>query len=391
MYDLLIKGGEVIDVAQSIHRVSDIAVSKGKVAAVAQEIAASETKRVIDARGKLVTPGLIDMHNHTAGGVITMSVEPDKDGVFSGVTTVCDGGSTGYANFPGFKKFVISPASTEVLCFLNVHPTGLALMPEVWNWQLINPEMILKTIAENQELIRGIKIRAAGSLAESLGVELIKAGKKIAVEAGLPLMVHIRTDPLEKTPADVMETLTRQSLPVLDKGDIWTHIYTPQPGQAIKPDGSALPELREAIARGVFMDVGEGSLNLNFEIAAKALAQGILPDTLSTDVSTFYTARGCVLTRLMSAFLTLGLSLEKVIEMTTINPARILGKEKNLGSLKPGMNADISVLELKQGDFTFTDSGRNTIKGHLLLIPRLTLKSGTEITPGETGKKLHKH
>ena len=381
MYDLLVKGGEVIDVAQGIHGQSDIAISQGKIASVAQEIASSKAKRVIDAKGKIVTPGLFDIHTHSADGLINVAVEPDEDGVFSGVTTVCDGGSTGYANFPGFKKFVIPQAKTDILCFLGLHPVGLAVIPESWSWRDVNPEAILKTIEDNRDLVRGIKMRAVGGVAETLGIELIKTGKKIAVDAGVPVMVHIGKDPPEETPADVMESLTRQLLPLLDKGDILTHVFSPKRGQVIKPDGSMLPGFREAMERGIILDVASGSTNLSFEIARKALAEGILPDTLSTDVSTFYAPRRLILTRLMSKFLALGLSLDKVIEMTTINPARALGEEQRRGSLKVGMPADISILELTEGNFTFLDALKNTIKGNLLLVPSLTLKSGVEILP----------
>ena len=381
MYDLLVKGGEIIDVAQGIHGKSDIGISQGKVASIAQEIAPSKAKRTIDAKGKIVTPGLIDMHTHVADGLISVATEPDEDGVFSGVTTVCDGGSTGYANFLGFKKFVIPQAKTDILCFLALHPVGLAVIPESWNWRDVNPEAILKTIEENRDWVKGIKMRAVGALAETLGIELIERGKKIATEAGVPVMAHIGKDPPEKTSADVMESLTRQLLPLLDKGDILTHVFSPKLGQVIKPDGSMLPGFREAIERGVVMDVASGSSNLSFEIAKKALAKGILPDTLSTDVSTFYSPRRLILTRLMSKFLALGLSLDKVIEMATINPARVLGEEQRRGSLKVGMPADISILELTEGSFTFVDALKDTIKGNLLLVPSLTLKSGVEILP----------
>jgi len=381
MYDLLVKGGEVIDVAQGIHSQSDIAISQGKVASVAQEIASSKAKRVIDAKGKIVTPGLIDIHTHVANGLVNVAAEPDEDGVFSGVTTVCDGGSTGHANLLGLKKYVIPQAKTDILCFLALHPVGLALIPENWNWRDVNPEAILKTIEDNRDLVKGIKMRAVGALAETLGVELIKRGKKIAIEAGVPVMVHIGKDPPEKTQANVMESLSRQLLPLLDKGDILTHVFSPKLGQVIKPDGSMLAGFREAMERGIILDVASGSTNFSFEIARKALAEGILPDTLSTDVSTFYTPRRLILTRLMSKFLALGLSLDKIIEMTTINSARALGEEQRRGSLKVGMPADISILELTEGDFTFVDALKNTIKGNLLLVPRLTLKFGKEILP----------
>jgi len=381
MYDLLVKSGEMIDPAQGIHGQMDIGISEGKIACIAQGIASGKAKKLIDARGKIVTPGLIDIHTHVSDGLTPIGINPDEDGVLSGVTTVCDGGSTGHANFLGFKKFVIAQARTDILCFLSLHSVGQAIMPELWGWRDVNAEAILKTIEENRDLVKGIKVRAVCAVAETLGIELIKAGKKIADEAGVPLMVHVGKDPVEDCSADILESLTQDLLRLLDRGDIFTHIFTPKLGQAIKPDGSVLHELREAIERGVSLDLAQGSGNLSFEIARKALSQGILPSTLSTDLSTFFAPRGLVLTGLMSKFLALGMSLDRVIEMTTVNPSRILGEEEHRGSLKVGMPADVSILDLNEGRFTFVDSLKNTIEGNLLLTPSLTLRGGEEILP----------
>jgi dihydroorotase len=174
MYDLVVKSGEVIDPAQGIHECMDIAVSEGKIAAVARQIPASEAKRIIDAQGKIVTAGLIDLHQHVCDAIIPLGTSPDAAGVSRGVTTVCDAGSTGYTNFLGFKKYVIPEAQTDVLCFLNICPTGLALMPEIRIWDDIDAEATLKTAVENRDIVKGIKIRAVGSIAENLGIEAIK-------------------------------------------------------------------------------------------------------------------------------------------------------------------------------------------------------------------------
>ncbi len=191
MYELLLKGGEVIDPAHGIHARKDIGISQGKIVAVAIDIKRSEGKRVIDAEGKIVTPGLIDLHAHVAGAIMA-EVTPDEAGVFSGVTTVCDGGSTGHANFGGFRRFVISEAQTDVLCFLHMCSTGLAARPnEIWSWRNINPEATLSTIAGNRDIIKGIKLRAVEDVVTNLGVEAIKATKKVAAQARLPVMIHI--------------------------------------------------------------------------------------------------------------------------------------------------------------------------------------------------------
>lgn len=381
MYDLLVRGGKVIDVAQGIYSQSDIAISRGEIASVAPNIDSNQAKRIIDATGKIVTPGLIDIHAHVTGGLTPFGVDPEEDGVFSGVTTVCDGGSTGPANFTEFNKFIIQRAKTDVFCFLSLHPTGQTTLPEDWNHYEADAAATLKTIAENRRQVKGVKVRAVAAVAEKYGVELVKLGKEIAAEAGVPLVAHIGKDPAENASEEIMESLTRGVLSLLDKGDILVHIYTPKMGQAIKPDGSVLSELKAAIERGVILDLAQGSGNLSFGIARKALDMGIFPSTLSTDLSTKFPFPGLALTRIMSAFLALGMSLEKVIETTTINPARALGEEQRRGSLRTGMPADITILEPVEGDFTFVDSVKATIKGSILLTPYLTLKAGVEIQP----------
>lgn len=381
MYELLVKGGMVIDPAQGIHDQRDIGISQGKIIALAGDIAPSETKRVIDARGKIVTPGLIDIHAHVADGIHHISVPPDEAGVLSGVTTVCDGGSTGYANFASFRRFVIPEAQTDVFCFLHMSSTGLAVLPEIWSWYNIDPEAMLKTIENNRDIIKGIKLRAVAAVMQNLGVEAIRVAKRVATEAGLPLMIHIGIEPEAVVPEDTISAFTREMLSLLDRGDILSHIFTWKAGGVIRPDGSVLPEFKEAMQKGVVLDVAPGLSNFSFEIAEKGLKQGVLPNTLSTDLTTV-SMNGPVFSLLviMSKFLALGLTLDQVIEMTTINPARALGEEQRRGSLGIGMPAQISLLELTEGDFLFSDGmAGKTLKGNLLLVPKLTLKSGVEI------------
>ena len=381
MYELLVKSGLVIDPAQGIHDQRDIGISQGKIVALASDIAPSEAKRVIDAKGKIVTPGLIDIHTHVADGIIFFATSPDEVGVLTGVTTVCDGGSTGYATFEAFKRYVIPQARTDVFCFLHLCSTGLAIVPEIWSWQNIDREAMLRTIEENRDIIKGIKLRAIGAVMQNLGMDAIRVAKRIAAEAGLPLMIHIGIDSEETVPEDAISVFTREMLSLLDKGDILTHIFTWRPGAIIRPDGSVLPELKEAMQRGIVLDVGQADHHWSFEIAQKGLEQGVVPTTISTDlVNSNINGPVFSLLATMSRFLAVGLTLTQLIEMTTINPARVIGEEQRRGSLRIGMPADISLLELTEGDFLFADGIEGkTFKGNHLLIPKLTLKSGREI------------
>jgi dihydroorotase len=261
--------------------------------------------------------------------------------------------------------------------------TGLAVIPEseLWAWRNINTKAMLKTIEKNRDIIKGVKLRATGSVLENLGVEAVKVAKRVAIEAGLPLMIHTGIDIGETVPEDIMHTFTIEMLSLLDKGDILNHIYTSKVGGVFTINGTILPGFEEARQRGVVLDVAPAMSNFNFEVARKGLEQGVLPTTISTDItSTNINGPVFSLLSVMSRFLTLGLTLDQVIEMTTINPARSLGEEQRRGSLRIGMPADISLMELIEGDFSFSDGvAGNTLKGNLLLVPKLTLKSGVEI------------
>jgi dihydroorotase len=257
----------------------------------------------------------------------------------------------------------------------------LAIVPEIWSWPNINSESILTTIKENRDIIKGIKLRATGALIQNLGLDVIRVAKKIAAKAGVHLMVHIGIELKEIIPEDTINVFTREMLSLLDRGDILTHIYTGKAGGVISSDGSVLPELKEAMQRGVVLDIAQADSNWSFEIATKGLEQGVVPTTISTDLTNI-DIDGPVfsLPVTMSRFLAAGLTLNQLVEMTTVNPARAIGEEQQRGSLGIGMPADVSLLELTEGDFLFADGiAGKTFKGNHLLIPMLTLKSGKEI------------
>ncbi|MBI2832128.1 MAG: amidohydrolase/deacetylase family metallohydrolase [Chloroflexi bacterium] len=382
MYDLLIKGGKVIDPSHGIHGQRDIGVSGGKIAAVIPELLSHEAKKVIDARGKIVTPGLIDLHLHVAEGIFPISMAPDKAGVLSGVTTVCDGGSAGYIDLPKFKNSVAG-SRTDVLCCLNICSGGISTVHDSKKHCEIDAEATLKAAVQNRGLVKGIKLQVIASIAETFGISAVKTAKQVAHQAGIPLTVHIG-DMRERTSSnDVMDDFTRELLPLLDRGDVLLHVYTWEAGGVIKPDGSIANELREAVKRGVAVDVSHGMYHFSFEIARIGLAEGILPTTISTDLSMMSSEQAVFsLPVTMSKFLALGLSLDQVVEMTTVNPARILHEGHRRGALKVGMPADISVLEMVEGDFVYSDGkAGNRLGGKLLLKPVLTVKSGVEILP----------
>ena len=378
MYNLLIKGGRVIDPAQGVDGVLDIAISGQKIAQVAGDISASEGQQVIDAKGKIVTPGLIDMHCHVYDSIHNISIEPDIAGVKQGVTTVADGGSTGQATFMAFPKYIIPPSQTTVFCFLHISSLGQLLTPELRDWEEVDLDASKAVVNEHRDLIKGIKLRLVGNLVASEGLKVIKMTKDFAHSLGLPVMVHIG-DPKKQVPA----SLTSDLLEEMESGDILTHVFTSKQGGILLQDGTVLPQVKKAIERGVVLEIAHGRNNLNFDVARRSMAQGIFPTVLSSDINTLC-LNGPVfgLSVLMSKFMALGVSLQEVIKMSTINPAMALQLAGKAGSLKKGMDADVSILELQTGRWELTDSDGQSLSTTTMLKPRITIKSG-QVIPAE--------
>ncbi len=375
MYDVLIKGGRVIDPAQNLDGALDVAINGDRIAAVSKDISPQEGKQIIDAKGKIVTPGLIDMHVHCFDSIMKIALEPDVAGVKHAVTTVVDGGSAGQATFAAFPKHILPTAQTSVFCFLHLCSFGLIPEPELKDWDEVNLDAMAETIGANKGIIKGVKLRLVGKLVASAGIEVIKATKKIARQFGLPIMVHIG-DVDEQVPA----TLTPECLSVMEAGDILAHVYSGNQGSVLRPDGMISPELKAAMERGVIVDPANGRSNFSFAVARKCLAEDILPTVIGTDLN-----HRCLKDRTyslpvnMSRFMALGLDLKQVVAMTTINTARAIREEDRIGSLKSGMSADVSILELQSGAWTLIDTPGETMEIDKLLMPITAIKSGKVI------------
>ena len=377
MYDLLLKGGTVVDPSQGINSVRDVAIKDGVIAAVAGDLAADQSSRVVDVSGRIVTPGLIDLHTHVFDGFNNNSVNPDLAGVRSGVTTLVDAGSAGCDTFGGFPRYVIPGAHTEIIPFMHICRTGLATTPDIIAESSIDLESTLRVADQYQGLIRGIKVRMVSPALEIFGTELPKLGKRAAKESGIKLMVHIgdyesRCDP------DVIHEL----LPILEEGDILTHYFTTHRGGLLDANGKLVPEAKEAVDRGVWMDTAHGRFNFSFDVARRILDQGLSPHCISTDL----TLRGRTepvhcMTEIMTRFLGLEFPLDQVVAMATVNPARAIGEEGRLGSLEVGRQADVSVLEIREGAWSVRDSMGVTLKVEKAVLPCLTVKRGRTFEP----------
>jgi dihydroorotase len=377
MYDLVLRGGRVLDPSSGLDGIQDVAVQGGAIARIARDIPAAEASRVIEVAGKIVTPGLIDLHAHVFEGVTRNGVHPDLGGVYAGVTTIVDAGSSGAATFPAFPRHIIPQCHTEIIPFLHICQTGLATSPDIIAERSIDLEDTLRTMDQHKGLIRGIKARMVSPALEIMGMEMPRLARQAARESGTKLMVHIG-DTEKRYDPKVIHAL----LPLLEKGDILTHYFTANPGGVLDANGKLVPEAREAADRGVWFDTAHGRMNFSFDVGRRIIEQGLLPHCISTDL----TVPGRLMTvhsmaEMMTRFLGLGFALPEVVTMCTSNPAKAAGVENRLGSLAAGRQADISVLETREGDWVVYDVLGASLRVRQAVVPFVTVKRGQVFTP----------
>ena len=386
-YDLLIKGGHVLDPGQNLDGTLDIGISGGKIAAIQGDIPASEAARTVEVKGanRYVVPGLIDIHTHVAYGAQTAGVgmgcvKPDVGGVQSGVTTVLDCGSVGVANIGVFKYHILPHSKTRVVVFLNVGSFAHTMpgIADVNRLDEIDAKAIAACVQANPGLVQGLKLRMVGPLVEEQGEEVIRRCSDIAREHKLPLMVHIgygRGDPAR------MKELTRQLLNTFVEGDILTHLCTPNPGGVTDPANGTLAEVQEARKRGVVLDPALGRGNFGIEVARYQADKGLHPDTLSSDVTLGGRTRGVGLLDSMSKFLSLGYSLPDVARMASSGAAKAIGLQDQAGALAVGRDADVTIFDVVAGKWKFTDTKDVPFTGDKVLVPVQTLRAGEMFSP----------
>jgi dihydroorotase len=377
MYDLLLKGGTVVDPSTGLDGVFDIAVENGVIARIAPDIAIAEATRTIAVPGKIVTPGLIDLHAHVFEGFNRTGVDPDLGGVYAGVTTIVDAGSSGSATFTGFPRHIIPRCHTEIIPFLHICQTGLATMPDIIAERSISLDDTLKVLDQHKGLICGIKARMVSPALEIMGMEMPRLAKRAARESGTRLMVHIGDTEKRYDP-----TVIRSLLPLLEQGDILTHYFTANPGGVLDADGKLVPEAREAADRGVWFDTAHGRMNFSFDVGRRIIEQGLLPHCISTDLTVpgrIHTVHS--MTEMMTRFLGLGFTLAQVVTMCTANPAKAIGAAQRLGSLAVGRQADVSVLERREGEWVVYDVLGASLPVTQAMVPFVTVKRGRVFTP----------
>src|SRR5918992_520706 len=378
MYDLVLKGGTVVDPSVGLHGAYDVAVQDGAIAHIAPAIPREEATHVLEVAGTIVTPGLIDLHAHVFEGFTGNGVHPDLGGVYAGVTTLVDAGSAGCATFQGFPRHILPQCHTEIIPFLHICQTGLSTSPDIIAERSINFESTLRVADQYKSLIRGIKARMVSPALEIMGMEMPRLAKRAAKEAGIKLMVHIGDTEKRYDP-----NVIRQLLPIMEEGDIVTHLFTANPGGVIDANGKLVPEAKEANDRGAWLDTAHGRMNFSFDVGQCILDQELLPHCISTDLTVPGRQRTVhSMTEMMTRFLALGFTLEQVVEMCTINPAKALGEEDRLGSLHAGKQADISVLEIKEGNWLVYDVVSGSRKTDKAVVPVLAVKKGEVFEAG---------
>ena len=369
MAELVLRGGRVIDPASGRDETADVAFGDGKVTGVGPDLASSGAE-IVDARGLLVVPGLIDLHTHVYWGGTSLGVDAAEVARQSGTTTFVDAGSAGPGNFHGFRRHVIEPSPLRIIPFLNISFPGIfafgasVMVGECADLRLLDLRECVRVIKANRDLIAGVKVRVGRNAGGASGAAPLDMALEVAEESGLPVMAH-----LDNPPPSRLEVLSR-----LRRGDILTHCFRPFPNAPVEGRGRVREEVLAARQHGVIFDIGHGSGSFGFRTAEAMLAAGFFPDVISSDVHSL-SINGPAFDQLvtMSKFLCLGMNLVDVIRAGTTAPAAVLGRA-DIGRLEIGAAGDATLLELAEGEFDYRDvlgetrSGRWRLKARGLVV-----------------------
>jgi dihydroorotase len=378
-FDLVIKGGDVLDPSQSLRGKRDIGIRFGVIEALEADIPVERAQRVLDASGKLVTPGLVDLHTHVYPYGSAIGIPADELVAYQCTTTCVSAGDAGANNFAAFRRYVAAQTRTRVYAFVHIANIGLAGFPiaELYNIGFAQTDVAARAIAENADMVLGAKVRMSENVIAKNGLEPLKRAIAACENAGTGGKVMCHIGGVET------RALMSQILDLLRPGDILTHCYSGFPNLAgdftnIVQDGRLLPAALAAKQRGVIFDIGHGGGSFDYTVAEAAIQQGCLPDTISSDIHVFSGNSPGVpyLPNVMSKFITLGFTVEQVVAMATSAPAKIINRAPKIGTLQIGAPGDVAIMELVEGQTSFLDTRNNKREGKLLLKPVQTVING---------------
>ncbi len=372
-FDLLIKGGHVLDAATGRDGVMDVAVRRNRIAAVEPDIPAAAAFQVVDATGRYVSAGLIDMHAHVYRGVSALGIDADSLGSRTGVTTWIDAGTVGGYTFPGFREYVVDRARVRIRAFLNISGTGIVAPDyELARLEWCNERVFTLTANGNRDLVLGVKVRMGIPQFAVLGIEPLIRARAVADACSLPLMVHVAWPP--PTLEDVLAHLR--------PGDIITHCCTGLGMKLIDGDGRVRDDVKRLVDAGVILDVAHGSGSFSFATAEAMLREGMAPHVISTDAHQ-HSVRGPMfdLPTCMSKLWHVGMPLAEVFAAATLRPAEVLGLADEVGSLRPGAFADIALFTVDEGQFPLYDFSHDARHVQKLLRNTLTIVEGRPMPP----------
>ena len=378
-FDLLVRNANVLDPSQNLSGKRDIGIRYGVIESIEASIAPERALRVMDANNRLVTPGLIDLHAHTYPYGSAIGIPADELIAHQCTTTVVSAGDAGANNIAGFRRMAMPATRTRQFAFVHIAVAGLAgfPVPELYNIDYAQVDVTARAIAENADFVLGVKVRMSENVIARHGLEPLKRAIAACEKSGVPakLMVHIG--------GVQSRELMSQILDLMRPGDVLTHCYSGAPniageGTNIVQDGKLLPAALAAKRRGVVFDVGHGGGSFDYTIAEAAIQQGCPPDTISSDIHVFSgnTPGMPYLPWVMSKFLGMGFTLEQVVTMATVNPARVIGRVPKLGTLQNGAPADLSIFDVVEGPVLFVDTRNNQRNGKVYLLPWTTVVAG---------------
>lgn len=378
-YDLVIRGGEVLDPSQSLRARRDIGIRWGVIETVQETIPAERALKSIDASGKLVMPGLIDLHSHVYPYGSAIGIPADELVQFQSTTTVVSAGDAGVNNLAALRRFIVAQTRARMYAFVHIANNGLSAFPvaELYNIDIAQTEACAMALAENPDFLLGVKVRMSENVIFKHGLEPLKRAIQACEMCGWPAKMMVHIGGVES------KELMSQILDLLRPGDVLTHAYSGAPNMSnvftnIVQDGKLLPAALAAKQRGVMFDVGHGGGSFDFTVAEVAIPGGCAPDTISSDIHVFSgNSPGMpFLPNVMSKFMTLGFTLEQVVAMATTAPAKIIDRAPKIGTLQVGAPGDVAIMELVEGPVSFVDTRNNKRDGKAYLKPIQTVING---------------